>query len=209
MSLAVEFYRIQTISCTYDESVGAISNNPRLFPFNNTQNPTFCSIVCNQNAPPFSPMRAGAQSNIYVIPAPSVFTFGEAMLFSAACCIPAILSLVAFFYQIKEFDWRNRKKKKTTADARTETIKMAETTTRELMKRVDILVFSVVIIAILVIGELNFWSVQLRWQSEPIGTVGMILCPCSPQKANNHRRVVAYCGYSPRYSRICIYLVGG
>jgi len=101
--------------------VGVIHNNPHLFPFNYNQNPTFCGIVCNQNAPPFSPIRRGAQNNIYVIPAPNIFTFGQAMLFSAACCIPAILSLVAFFYQIKDFDWKNDKDKIT--DLRTDTEK--------------------------------------------------------------------------------------
>jgi hypothetical protein len=165
-----------TTSCTFDPSVGVIQNTPRLFPFNDNQNPTFCGIVCNQNAPPFSPIRRGAQNNIYVIPSPTRFPFGEAMLFSAACCIPAILSLVAFFYQIKEFDWRNNRENVT--DSRTDTIKKADNTTGELMKRVDIPVFSSVILAILIIGEYNFWSVQVNWQTEPIATVGMAIYHC-------------------------------
>ena len=66
-------------------------------------------------------MRAGAQNNIYVIPAPSIFTFGQAMLFSAACCIPAILSFAAKIYQIKDIDRSTSKKDKTT-DSRTDTM---------------------------------------------------------------------------------------
>jgi hypothetical protein len=153
-------------------------------------------------------MRAQAQNNIYVIPAPSVFTFGQAMLFSAACCIPAILSLAAFSYQIKEFHWRNNNEKKTDARADT-TIKKADTTTGRLMKRVDVPVFSVVILAILIIGEINFWSIQVSWQTEPIGSVGTSFSPCVSPKANIHRPVVAYCRHYPHYSRISIYLVGG
>ena len=122
-------------------------------------------------------MRAGAQNNIYSHSGTEhFFTFGQAMLLSAACCIPAILSLAAFFYQIKDFDWRNSKKEKTT-DSRTDTIKKADTTTGKLMKRVDIPVFSLVILAILIIGEINFWSIQVRWQTEPIGTVGTSSLP--------------------------------
>jgi hypothetical protein len=116
-------------------------------------------------------MRKGAQNNIYVIPAPSIFTFGQAMLFSAACCIPAILSLVAFFYQIKDYDWEKGKREKT-ADLRPDTLIKADMTTGEFMKRIDVPVFSCVILGILIIGEINFWSAQVRWQTEPITTIG-------------------------------------
>jgi hypothetical protein len=118
-------------------------------------------------------MRAGAQNNIYVIPAPNILTFGEAMLFSAACCIPALLSLVAFFYQGKESDWMDSQNNTGDPGMDRATIEKAEKTTRKFLKRVDILVFGIAILGILIIGELNFWSVQVKWQTEPIGTVGM------------------------------------
>jgi hypothetical protein len=49
-------------------------------------------------------MRQRAQNNIYVVPAPEKLTFGTATLLAAACCIPAILSLVSMWNKILEIN---------------------------------------------------------------------------------------------------------
>jgi hypothetical protein len=55
-----------------------------------------------------SPMRQGSANNIYVIPAPTVITFSNGMLLSAACCIPAILYMIPMFFKIVEKNWKVR-----------------------------------------------------------------------------------------------------
>jgi hypothetical protein len=50
-------------------------------------------------------MRQGSANNIYVIPAPTVISFGEGMLLATACCVPAIVYLFPVFLKIVDENW--------------------------------------------------------------------------------------------------------
>lgn len=45
---------------------------------------------------------------------------------------------------------------------------------RLLLSAVEIPLFGAAVLAILIIGERNFWSHQMRYQTEPIASVGML-----------------------------------
>lgn len=101
--MTVEFIRTKTSDCTHDDSGNPISLNPRKFPYQTT-----CGLICSVDQGPTSPLRGGAQNNIYVIPAPDKLTFSTATLLSAGCCIPAILSLIFMWNKILEINWKTR-----------------------------------------------------------------------------------------------------
>ncbi|KAF3761636.1 hypothetical protein M406DRAFT_357810, partial [Cryphonectria parasitica EP155] len=86
LSLTVEFFRADPVSCRTDD-------------FKYGENGT-CGLTCSTDKGPYSPLRGGSQNNIYVIQAPDILGFGTATLLAAACCIPAILSLVSMWNKI-------------------------------------------------------------------------------------------------------------
>ena len=86
----------------FDNAGNPISKNPDKFPYDTS--PT-CGLQCTIEEGPFSPMRGGAVNNIYVIPAPEHLTFHTATLLAAACCIPAVLSLVSMWNKIRKINW--------------------------------------------------------------------------------------------------------
>jgi hypothetical protein len=184
LSLTVEFYRSNSVPCSYDNNGNRLTNNnPGAFPYG-----TFtCGLACDIGpGNPYSPMRDwnGSTNNIYVIPAPNILPFGTATLLAAACCLPAILSLVSMWNRIAEFKWRQRffpKRDNTRPD---ETIEGTNGATTNQMKKVqedikkylkiavEIPVFGAAVLAILIIGERNFWSTPVKYQTEPIASVG-------------------------------------
>ena len=101
LSLAVEFFRTKTHVCKSDS--GSLIYLPN-FVYGNTT----CGLVCSVDDGPFSPMRQDAANNIYVIPAPTRLTFGTVTLLCAACCIPAILTLISMWNKILEINWKSR-----------------------------------------------------------------------------------------------------
>jgi hypothetical protein len=128
-------------------------------------------------------MRGGSATNLYVIPAPSKLTFGTAMLLSAACCIPAILSMLFVWNKILEDNWKtrfgNRERDKdineTIPGTNGATLKEMEGVNEKIkrfLRVVEILVFSGAVLAILIIGEMNFFSYQIWYMSEPIAAIG-------------------------------------
>ena len=102
LSLTVEFLRTKTHQCSHTDS-GMPLSHIRDWHYGDT-----CGLVCSEDEGPFSPMRQDAANNIYVIPAPTVFSLGTATLFSAACCIPPILSMASMWNKILEINWRAR-----------------------------------------------------------------------------------------------------
>jgi hypothetical protein len=175
--LTVEFFRINTSECPHDDAGNPISPNPGLFTFN-----TNCSLTCSTTGP-VSPIRGGSANNIYVIPAPDKLTFGTATLFSAACCVPAILSLVSMWNKILKINWRTRFGDKEGSENTDRIIEGTNGATDEKMKRVngmirlfmsavEIPVFGAAVFTILLCGERNFFSVQVSYQTEPIASIG-------------------------------------
>jgi hypothetical protein len=133
-------------------------------------------------------MRGGSANNIYVIPAPEKLDFGMAMLLAAACCIPAILSLN--FMPIKILDNREgsdgdegeehaRSRPEETLgcsigrsnSANSESIEGVIKVIQFFFTFVEIPVFAGAVLAILIIGELNFWSQPVKNQIEPFASI--------------------------------------
>jgi hypothetical protein len=134
-----------------------------------------CGLRCSVAAGPTSPMRGGSQNNIYVIPAPHRLTFGMGMLIAAACCIPAILSLVSMWNKILEINWKKRWGNRNgnqeidqlidgTNGATIGKMKSVNDRIKAFLSVVEIPLSGTAVLAILIIGEMNFSSEPVWWQ---------------------------------------------
>jgi hypothetical protein len=177
LALAVEFYRVTPIDCP--EPVHGGKN----FPYGIAT----CGLICAEGDPrsPFSPLRAGPAANIGVIPVPTILTFNTGMLLATACCIPAVISLIFTFDKILALHWKRRFGPNEQAE-RNRSIEPIEGTNgateehmdgingaiRRVLSVIEIPLFSAAILAILIAGEINFFSHTVRWETEPIASVG-------------------------------------
>ena len=179
LSLTVEFFRAGTSPCTQDNSGAPISPDPIHFPYGAT-----CGLACSVDDGPLSPLRRGSANNIYVIPAPVKLAFGTATLLAAACCIPAVLSLISMWNKILEINWKTRfgndpgqnpadELIEGTNGATAETMKKVNNYIRQFLRVVEIPVFGAAILMILILGEWNLFSPQVFYQTEPITSIGM------------------------------------
>ena len=177
--MTVEFYRTTTSYCTQDDGK-PIAPNAADFPYDHN---VTCGLMCSLNEGPFSPLRRGSVNNIYVIPAPDKLTFGTGTLLAAACCIPAILSIISMWDKILEIegkkrngggraDERNDELIEGTNGATIGNMNRVNNVIRHLLSVVEIPVFYGAVLAILIIGELNFFSSQVMYQTEPIASIG-------------------------------------
>ncbi|OBT69678.1 hypothetical protein VE03_00991 [Pseudogymnoascus sp. 23342-1-I1] len=178
LSLLTEFLRAHPSSCTQDEQNNLISPDPTRFPYNTT-----CGLTCSVEKGPFSPLREGSGNNIYVIPAPSKLTFGTATLFAAAGCVQVVLSLISMWNRQLEFNWERRfvgadesKAEKEIDEARK--FRSGREVRRMYLRAVSIPLFIAALLAFIVIGERNLFSSQLRYQTEPIASIGQ-WAPCT------------------------------
>lgn len=178
LSLAVEFFRANPTGCPYDDSGDRVSHNPSKFPYKIS-----CGLTCDDEQGPDSPMRHGSASNINVIPAPDKLTFSTATLFAAACCIPAILSLIFMWDKIVEVNWKTsfggrRENERIhepiegTNGATIGKMRSVNELVRKFLSIVEVPVFGAVVLAILVMGERNFFSSQVMYETEPIASIG-------------------------------------
>ncbi|KAE8452223.1 hypothetical protein EG329_001690 [Mollisiaceae sp. DMI_Dod_QoI] len=184
LSLMVEFIRIDTKACLYDDSGKPLSTDLTKFPYGNIT----CGLPCYVGTGPYgpspsSPLRQDSANNIYVIPQPDKLTFNTATLMAAGCCLPAILSLIFMWNKILEINWW---KKKTDEDAEQRDnefitgtngatigdMKGVDGYIRKFLSSVEIPVFGAAVLAILILGERNFFSRQVVYQTEPIASVG-------------------------------------
>jgi hypothetical protein len=182
ISLTVEFYRTETVPCRNDESGTYVPPDVGRFPYGED---TTCGMTCSVEKGPFSPMRGGPNSNIYVIPAPQILDVGTATLLSAACCVQAILWLVSMLDKILDIKWKLQSGEAhgQGGQANDEPIEGTNGATKDSMKGVNarvkfflnmavVPVFGGILLAILIIGERNFFSPQIRYQNEPMASVG-------------------------------------
>lgn len=177
LSLTVEFLRTATHRCTHTDTGLPLSHISQ-WNYGDT-----CGLTCSEEAGPFSPMRKDAANNIYVIPAPTAFTLGTATLLSAACCIPPVLSMVSMWNKILQINWRARFGNEPTAEEMDQPIEGTNNATpssvkaingriRAFLSVVEAPIFGAAILAVLIIGERNFWSTQIDYQTEPIASIG-------------------------------------
>lgn len=168
LSLTVEFFRATPVSCPASEFSWGEGDR--------------CGLACSPDRGPASPLRGGSQNNIYVIKAPKLLSFGTATLLSAACCIPAILSLVSMWNMILKRNWTERFGDNQETEALDEPIPGTNSTPAKLnkvnsrirfyLKMVEIPVFSAGVLAILIVGERNFFDYRVNYMTEPIASVG-------------------------------------
>ncbi|CAJ2504991.1 Uu.00g123850.m01.CDS01 [Anthostomella pinea] len=176
LSLTVEFYRIETFACSMDDFGQPMSSDPSQFNYMNAG----CGLAlpCNTGpAGPFSPLRRGATNEIFVIPAPDRLTFNAATLVAAACCVPAILSLIYTWIKILEVNWKNSyghhdEPISGTNGATIGKMKGVNAVIRTFLSTVEVPLFGGAVIVILVFGELNFFSRQVNFQTEPMTSIG-------------------------------------
>ncbi|RYP00919.1 hypothetical protein DL764_006365 [Monosporascus ibericus] len=172
--LTIEFFRITPVECTHDEFNNPVFSNAKNFSYNTT-----CRLTCSEDLGPYSPLRRASTSNIYVIPSPFYLPFGTGVLLAAACCIPTVLSLVSMWNKIVEINW----KKNSTPEADDKSIEGTNGATIREMKGVNSVIrkfLSVIavpmygagVLALVIIGELNFWSSPVKYQTEPITGIG-------------------------------------
>ena len=161
LSLTVEFFRTNASDCTHDESGHPISPTVGEFRYG-----TLCGLSCSVKDGPHSPLRRGSANNIYVIPSPDKLTFATATLLAAACCVPAILSLVSIWNKILKDNWKIH------YGVEDETERAPSRLLELILRRIEIAIFVAAVLAILTIGERNFFSAQVFYQTEPIASIG-------------------------------------
>jgi hypothetical protein len=185
--MTVEFYRIETHPCTINASGHPVSSNAADFQYVEGNN---CNLICSVQDGPSSPMRGGSANNIYVIPAPHTLTFGTATLLAAACCIHAVLCLVSMWDRVLEINWKKRFAHKDDdvasevsedGGANTGVMKKVNQTIGFFLRILAIPVFGGAGLGILIVGEINFFSPQVDYQTEPMANIGeftkaLIIC---------------------------------
>lgn len=169
LSLTVEFFRVSPVSCASSEFF---------------YGEDACGLTCSVDNGPSSPMRGGAQNNLYVIKAPRRLNLGTVTLLAAACCIPAILSLVSMWNKILELNWKqkfgddgqsedlNAKTPPTNDATQAKMVNLVNPRIRFYLSMVEIPVFGAAILAILIVGEMNFFDYRVAYMTEPIASVG-------------------------------------
>ncbi|OHW93473.1 transferase family III-like protein [Colletotrichum incanum] len=172
LSLAVEFYRANSTPCFFDDAGNSISQNPARFPYGNA----ICGLMCSQQNGPSSLLRTKAASEIFVVPIPTKLPLGNSMFLAAAECVPAILSLVSMWVKIKTNPdaekGRDNERIPGANGATFGNMKSVNASIRGFLNAVEIPVFAGAVVAILVIGEINFFSPQMDYHTEPMGSIG-------------------------------------
>ncbi|KAK4234419.1 hypothetical protein C8A03DRAFT_18677 [Achaetomium macrosporum] len=173
LALAVEFFRTHSSPCT-DNGFGQPLYRGSLFPYGETT----CGLTCSIEHGPYSPMRDGSADNVYVVPTPSVLTFGAATLVAAACCIPGVLSMISLWDKIlrtnfvKEYGDPDADELIDGTNLTVRGEKTINDVIRRLLSRVEIPVFGGAVLALIIVGEMNFWSEPVKFETEPIANVG-------------------------------------
>ncbi|KAJ5546151.1 hypothetical protein N7494_003736 [Penicillium frequentans] len=176
LSLTVEFIRITPTRCPIDDPATSVWADKKIFYYNST-----CGMMCTERVGPKSPLRGGSADNIYVIPSPHQLDFNTATLLAAACCIPAILSMISMWIKILDGNYEKifGKKKKKDNEPISGTngatpLQMTSITERirDWLTLIEIPVFVAAVLAIIVKGEMNFWSEPVYYQTEPIASIG-------------------------------------
>ena len=150
------------------------------FPYGNVT----CGLVCNEDDV-HSPLRAGPAANIGVIPIPTVLTFNTGMLLATACCVPAVVSMMFTWDKILALHWkrrfgnreqneqsRNNEPIEGTNGATEAQMNSINGTIRRVLSLIEVPLFGGAIVTLLIVGEINFFSPQLQWETEPIASVG-------------------------------------
>ncbi|KAL4926357.1 uncharacterized protein BDV17DRAFT_156239 [Aspergillus undulatus] len=179
LSITVELFRVKPSACSQDDHGHVILSDISRFPYEEAG----CDLRCSTEEGPFSPIRVGSTNEIYVIPSPNKLTFGTVTLLAAGCCVPAIVSLIYFWTLILQDTWNKRVRGVTESDPRDEPIDGTNGATvgrmmhinglvRMVLSTVEAPVFAGAVLAILILGEKNFFSRPVDYGTEPIASIG-------------------------------------
>ncbi|KAK4072267.1 hypothetical protein Trihar35433_4331 [Trichoderma harzianum] len=168
---AAEFFRAQTFPCHEDGQGNTISSNPKSFPYGEN---TTCELVCSEIDGPFSPIRIGSANNIYVVPAPRTLTFGAATLVAAGCCIHTVIWMVVMTerFNIRAKSYETNKPISGTNGATKGTTNDANLIIHIFLSAAAVPVSGCAAVAIIIVGEINFFSNPVNYQAEPLAAIG-------------------------------------
>ncbi|KAL2795287.1 hypothetical protein BJX66DRAFT_171393 [Aspergillus keveii] len=173
LSITVEFFRVKPSTCTHDDNGTLLTSDISKFPYGTT-----CDLRCSIGYGPFSPIRVDSTNEIYVVPAPNKLTFGTAMLLAAACCIPAIVSLLYLWSLILQEMWKARfdgnssDKPIEGTKATVGMMRDINDLVRTVLSTVEVPVFAAAVLAIGILGEKNFFSAPVDYGTERISSIG-------------------------------------
>lgn len=179
LSLTVEFFRTVAHSCQFDDMGMPIDPfNSTAFPYSNAN----CSLHCEYGkAGPFSPIRRDSTNSPAVIPVPQRLTFDAVTLLAAGSSIPPVLTLIFTWERILEINWKRKFAQdqmiindpiEGTNGATPRMVTIINGAIWTFLRTIQVPLFSIIVIVLLVIGELNFWSTQVLYQTEPFSSVG-------------------------------------
>ncbi|KAL1837193.1 hypothetical protein VTJ49DRAFT_4165 [Mycothermus thermophilus] len=157
-------YRVEPTACSDDGSGQPILRGSK-FPYGNTT----CGLTCSVEEGTFTSLRRGPADSVHVVPAPTVFPFRAAAGFAAACFIST--SLVPI-WSVLESSWKKSvvvrfMATESTASQRGKVLKAVG----KFLRRVEVFMFGGAVIALVIIGEWNFWSEPMMWDTEPLSNV--------------------------------------
>lgn len=188
LCLIVEFIRSKSILCLQDSnqsSAAGISNYP-------TIGMTSCDLQCN-GSDAHSILRKGRANEVNLVSAPKPLTFGTATLLSSACGIVIAVALASTCIKALEIDWSQRWSQRYREEDEVSTnesilelnqigtgglqdeINLKTTTKRDKTLRMFWAVLKVsvstgCILVIIILGEVNFFSAQMRFRTEAMTT---------------------------------------
>lgn len=169
VSLTIEFYRTTSLTpdCPFamDELDNEITSTVGESPSHHLHH--VLGSLTGRNSS--SPLRAGSANNIYVIPAPTKLTFGTATLLAASCCIPAVLSLVSMWNKILKLPFKRRFRMEEESRWEYEPFESADD---PLVDPLVAIMNMLKIFLILFMGERNFFSTQVSYQTQSISSPG-------------------------------------
>ncbi|KAH0522545.1 hypothetical protein TsFJ059_006372 [Trichoderma semiorbis] len=169
--LAVEFFRAQTFPCHEDGQGNPISSNPKSFPYGEN---TTCELVCSDIDGPFSPIRIGSANNIYVVPAPRTLTFGAATLVAAGCCIHTVIWMVVMTerFNVRAKSYEINEPISGTNGATKGTMNDTNLMIHLFLSAAEVPMSGCAAVAIIIVGEINFFSNPVNYQAEPLAAIG-------------------------------------
>ncbi|KAI1436529.1 hypothetical protein GGR50DRAFT_227279 [Xylaria sp. CBS 124048] len=177
LSLTIEFFRITSHTCLFDDMGRSI--DPNHFPYGSAA----CELNCVYGSPgPYSPIRRDPTNSPAVIPVPDRLSFSTVTLLAAGSSIPPVLTLIFTWEKILEINWKRRfaQEEMETDDApiagtngaTPKMITFINSAIMNFISSIHIPLFSGIVIVLLVLGEINFWSEQVKYQTEPFSSIG-------------------------------------
>jgi hypothetical protein len=191
LSLIVAFYRASPEPCLDSQD-----NNVTVSNFTNVTSSQASQVICTPQCNYTTVIRTDPSNPSQWVLAPNRgMTINTATLLCAACCIPAILSLISVWQKVMHISWIKRWTRRPntpdTVGGGTNEKPPEGLTLEELHERtirdderwmdkkirlvlglVERIVFTVCILAIVILGEINLWSPQMRAGVEHINGVG-------------------------------------